>query len=110
MKLYAIRMIKDQQPVGIYWADGVEDLADSCDETAPPRLCEYVEIDKPGAVIFAGECGWQMGINCGESASDVEERAADIHNSGEIVFADSLNEVLFDRVEGWRPFGNVASV
>jgi len=54
MKLYAVRMIENCQPVGLFWAKDVSDLvvAIDFDDVMSPTGCEYLTIETTGALVW----------------------------------------------------------
>lgn len=48
MKTYLVRMIEDQQLVGIIVANSIEFLRDCVDEVIDPNICEYATMPEGG--------------------------------------------------------------
>ena len=69
MKLYAVRMIENCQPVGLFWAKDVSDLvvAIDFDDVMSPTRCEYLTIETKGALVWYDHEPWQLGEPPGEA-------------------------------------------
>jgi hypothetical protein len=61
MKLYAVRTIKDQLPLGCFWVESVSELADAVEHYDEPDFFEYKIINSPTAVVWRGHTDWKMG-------------------------------------------------
>ena len=55
MKLFAVRMIEDQRPVGFFWVRDMHGLLIAVDNHLDPADCEYKSIRKETAVVWPEE-------------------------------------------------------
>lgn len=53
-KLYVVRMICDQQAVGIFYAASLNDLIAWVDTVTEPGFCEYMEVTESGGFVWTG--------------------------------------------------------
>src|SRR5260370_13548143 len=103
MKLYAVRMIENRQPVGLFWAKDVSDLmvAIDFDDVVSPTRCEYLTIETTGALVWYDHESWQLGEPPGE-ADDLaafEQRVEQVR--GNICFDGSLFALICqDQAQG----------
>jgi hypothetical protein len=113
MRLFAVRAVKNQEPVGFFWVDDLAGLLQMVDETTEPDLCEYKPIAGPGAIIWPGKVDdWKMGMETLPNDFD----GGDAEMQHQSVIAESHFEgALFDFVNGimaiphWKHLGEVAS-
>lgn len=61
MRLFAVRVTENKQPVGFFWARTSENLWDMVDSICDPGHCEYVRITAETAVIWESNENWRMG-------------------------------------------------
>jgi hypothetical protein len=64
MKLFAVRMISNKEPVGLFWDRSASDLSrDVDDAVVNPELCEYAEVKKHFAIVWTDSaCHWERGV------------------------------------------------
>src|SRR5262249_7597339 len=112
MKLYAVRMIENRQPVGLFWAKDVSDLMVAIDfeDVASPTRCEYLTIETTGALVWYDQESWRLGEPPGE-ADDLaafEQRVEQVRDN--INFAGSLFALIYngEALGSWQSFGAVA--
>ena len=75
MKLFAVRTIEGQQPVGFFWVRNLLGLLIAVDNFHDPDACEYKPIRREAAIVWPELGQWQMGVdvqladpNCGGRA------------------------------------------
>jgi hypothetical protein len=52
MKLYAVRIADNKDPVGFFWEASVDDLVYAIDEVVNPCETEYVILESPAAILW----------------------------------------------------------
>jgi hypothetical protein len=57
MRLFAVRVIKDKQPVGLFWAPDPIALWWMIDSVCDPGECEYLRIKDRAAIV------WEDSVN-----------------------------------------------
>lgn len=62
MRLFAVRMKKDRQAVGIFWADTLGDLWWMVDHVCDPGHCEYHPINERAALVAAKADSPPLGV------------------------------------------------
>ena len=114
----------DTQPVGIFYAASLVELAEQVDEFLPPQMCEFKTLET--GAIMSWDCAincrqlpdWAMGEPGGplfESEKDPKE-SAEAHNAAfearhnqitrELGFCGEVSELIlgYERVGGWTQF------
>jgi hypothetical protein len=103
MKLFAVRTIDGQQPVGFFWVRGLAQLSTAIDDICDPGICEYKPIQAPGAVVWTSRSQWRMGVENGADDPPSEERHRKLVRAN-IDFEGALDEYTCGLdVEGWAP-------
>jgi hypothetical protein len=74
MRLFAVRTIEGQRPVGFFWVRDVTELGVTVDDIRDPGTCEYFHIREWGAVVWEGgpKPEWQMGVATGTDDAHAE--------------------------------------
>jgi hypothetical protein len=119
MKLYAVRSIDDQEPVGFFWEQNLGNLAYTVDDLIDSSECEYLLIEEPAAIVWESTIGWQMGEKDPTLTSTRsldwdryqllrEEREKTIKATVDF-FCDTADAFApfvcgMDKVDGWKPF------
>src|SRR5262249_6016639 len=112
MKLYAVRMIENRQPVGLFWAKDVSDLvvAIDFDDVMSPTRCEYLTIETKGALVWYDHEPWQLGGPPGEAGdlAAFEQRVEQVREN--ISFDGSLFALIYNgEAQGsWQSFSAAA--
>jgi hypothetical protein len=75
VKLYAVRIADDKQPVGFFWSRDRATLALMIDAVTDPGECEFREIRGEAFIVWEGPETWGMGI--AETRFTGEESADD---------------------------------
>src|SRR5882757_1780142 len=73
MRLFAVRTVEGQLPVGFFWVRDLFELLIAVDDIYDTGECEYKPISKRSALVWESEAGWQMGVETGDETPPAEE-------------------------------------
>ena len=104
MEIYAVRLQRNQEAVGVYVAFDPVHLACMIDETTDAVACEYAEIDC-GGVVWDNPGSWKM-KPFPEGAGDDD---LDIDLSGATLTEGWSGQLLFDDLE-WTPIDDFTAL
>jgi hypothetical protein len=62
MRLFAVRTVEGQAPVGFFWVRDLFDLLRAVDDICDPSECEYKSIRKRAGLVWEHSEEWQMGV------------------------------------------------
>ena len=91
MKLYLVRLIENQEAVGIFWSSGGNDLWWEVDEVTAPGDCEWVVVKGNAAVIWPARGADRMGVDPDDEVGGFSMDGAE------------ASESLGAYVDSWRP-------
>lgn len=107
MKLYAVRMIEDHQPVGFFWCRRSE-LEYWIDMVCDPALTEYQEVRKSSGIMWDGNVALRMGTPPFVNDEDGESPELD-ELFREASFEGGIDHVLYGYLNDWRPILEAAA-
>jgi hypothetical protein len=73
MRLFAVRVIKDKQPVGIFWAPDPITLWWMIDSVCDPGDCEFVRIKDRAAIVWEDKVNVKFGARTSDEADDSKD-------------------------------------
>jgi hypothetical protein len=97
MKLYAVRIVDDKQPVGFFWSRDRATLALMIDAVTDPGACEFREIRSEAFIVWDGSETWGMGI---AETSFTGEEPVDDPKSIDARIAMVMKGMSFDDANG----------
>lgn len=90
MKLYLVRLIENQEAVGLFWSNGGDELWWEVDQVTAPGDCEWTAIKRSAAVIWPDGGADRVAVDRDDDESfNMDGAEADAH--------------LSEYVDGWRP-------
>jgi hypothetical protein len=101
MRLFAVRLIKDKQAVGFFWAPDSVSLWWMIDSVCDPGECEYRRIKDRAAITWDGKVN--AGLGTGTEIDDTTgECSALAELRRGLSFEYELEDYVFSRIEeGW---------
>lgn len=109
VKLYAVRIAHDKQPIGFFWSKDINSLALAIDIVTDPGECEFREITNEAFIAWPQHEAWGMGV--AETSFTGEEPADDPKSIDTRIVTvmkgmhfDNINGGLSDHVLGDREF------
>lgn len=109
MLLYAVRLIEDQQPVGLFWTPDLGCLWELVDTVCDPGACEYKPISRPAVIAWNHATTAKFGVQVSpddEGDNDItpeEEANIELLYRG-ISFEFALEDFMgLDEVKKWKP-------
>jgi hypothetical protein len=98
VKLFAVRGIGDNEAVGFFWVNDMQELWFMIDEITDPGTCEFCEVNEPAAVTWAGDAP-AMGIQRKDVEDEINDRDA---FAREASFDYALGDALYGEIiKGW---------
>ena len=99
MRLFAVRVIKDKQPVGLFWAPDPIALWWMIDSVCDPGECEYLRIKDRAAIMWEGRVKATFG---GGIASDEKGESKELHElRSKLSFEYALEDLLHESKDDW---------
>jgi hypothetical protein len=102
MRLFAVRLIKDKQAVGFFWATDAESLWWMVDAVCDPGGCEFHRVRNEAAITWPGKVRATLGG--GKNFTDEDEATGESKAINqlrtEISFDFALEDYLYATVEG----------
>ena len=106
MKLFAVRTIEGQQPVGFFWVRNLLGLLVAVDNFHDPDACEYKPIRREAAIVWPWLGQWQMGVDVELGDPDAEAAHVERVMVG-IDFDGAFDEFISGlAVKRWKPLIN----
>jgi hypothetical protein len=90
MKLYLVRIIENQEAVGLFWSSGGDELWWAVDQVTAPGDCEWAAVKGGIGVIWPDGGAGRIGVD----RDDVK---------GFSMGGAEADEALSEHVEGFRP-------
>ena len=102
MRLFAVRLIKDKQAVGFFWAPDPITLWWMINSVCDPGLCEYHRINDRAAIIWDGKVKATLG-----AGNDFDDQTREVSALSELRREMTFEYALEDYVTGevnseWR--------
>lgn len=101
MKLYAVRLIEDQQAVGFFWATDDQSLVAMVDCVVEPDHCEFQQVHEDGALVWESATT-TLGVDRSHLSDDERSEQERKLGSG-ITPLRALEDFFYDEVELWTP-------
>ncbi len=102
MRLFAVRLIKDKQAVGFFWAPDPITLWQMIDSVCDPSECECHPIKDGAAITWQGNVRATLGCGNGQQSEDGELAALDELRC-ELSFDYALEDFVMDEVSSeWK--------
>jgi len=100
MRLFAVRIIKDKQPVGFFWADDLVGLWWMIDSVCDPGGCEYQRITEKAAITWEGKVDAKLGVGIKFNEKTGESKEFDRLKAG-LSFSYGFEDYVLGSRKAW---------